>query len=39
MGVGSAISTFGATSIPGANFQSSSPLTLNQGVIQEVLAS
>jgi hypothetical protein len=37
MGVGSMIPTFGATSIPGMNFQSSSPLTLNQGVIQEIL--
>ncbi|MGA3121181.1 MAG: DUF1552 domain-containing protein [Polyangiaceae bacterium] len=38
MGVGDMISTFGATSVPGTNF-SSSTLTLNQGVITEILAT
>jgi hypothetical protein len=39
MGVGDTISTFGATSVPGTNFSSSTPLTLNQGVIAEILAT
>jgi hypothetical protein len=44
MGVGSSIPTFGATSVPGTNFQGQGntpqgPLTLNQGVIQEILAT
>jgi hypothetical protein len=40
MGVGSSIPTFGATSVPGTNFQGNTPipsLTLNQGVIKEIL--
>jgi hypothetical protein len=38
MGVGSAIPQFGATSVPGTAFGTTGNITLNQGVIQEILA-